>query len=243
MGHAASISPTAPESTRGAPTIALIGDGTHARELAGAAPRLVVLEVPFDPPCEPEALARHSAVFLDACSDVPLAVAECARLRAGGLSLPITLLTREPRWLRAAADRVGATRVFRVPLAGDEVREFVRRCRSGEDIELGREVGHEEREQRLDVGPDVVLDRAARRLSVRGAEQPISVQKFELLCYLADRPGRAVDPRELVRAGVIRPTQVQRMRALMAELRDRLGPAGALIRTVPGFGYRLDLPR
>jgi DNA-binding response OmpR family regulator len=83
----------------------------------------------------------------------------------------------------------------------------------------------------------------ARRLSVLGQEQPMSVQKFELLCYLADRAGRAVDPRELVKSGVIRPAQVQRIRALIAELRGRLGPASSLITTVPGFGYRLDLPR
>jgi hypothetical protein len=43
-----------------------------------------------------------------------------------------------------------------------------------------------------------------------------------------------------VRAGLLRPTQAQRYRGLIMELRDRLGPARDLIRRVPGYGYRLD---
>jgi DNA-binding response OmpR family regulator len=157
-----------------------------------------------------------------------LAVAECARLRAERLSVPLLLVALEPAHLRHAAERVGVTEVLRSPLAADEVRAFV----NGERAESTAS----------ELGANVVLDREARLLSVRGVEQPISVQKFNLLCYLADRPGRAVDPRELVRAGVIRSTQVPRMRALIAELRRVLGPAGNLVRTVPGFGYRFELP-
>jgi DNA-binding response OmpR family regulator len=241
MEHA---TPTPPRSDGrpAGPAIALIGDRTRCGELDRAAPRAALLALPFDPPCDAEALAGTTAVFVDACSDAALAIAECGRLRAGGLLLPLLLLAPEPVRLQQAAARAGATRVLSMPLSLDEIREFLEPGDAQGDGP-GHGNGGLQREGTIGFGAHVVLDRVARRLSVLGHEQPISLQKFELLCYLADRPGRAVEPSELVKAGVIRPTQVQRIRALIAELRDRLGPAANLITTVPGFGYRLDLPR
>ena len=242
MGHTVTTLPTSSKSTHRTAAIALIGDGSWGGELGRAAPGASLLALPFDPPCDPEELADKTVVFVDAHCDPALAVAECARLRASGLSRPLLLLSPEPERLGQAAARAGATRVFAIPLLVTEIREFLDGREASESSEDVRTVFDQHR-RGLDLGLGVVLDRAARRLSVMGCEQPISVQKFELLCYLADRPGRAIEPRELVRSGVIRPTQVQRLRALIGELRGRLGPAGRLITTVPGFGYRLDLPR
>jgi DNA-binding response OmpR family regulator len=241
MGHIVTSLPPRSEDTLAVQTIALIGDHTRGAELSRAAPWASVLALPFEPPCEPGKLTHKTAVFVDACSDATLAVAECARLRAAGLARPLLLFTPWPERLRAAGARAGATRVLGMPLCFDEIREVLHEVteHAGPALELA--VAQHRRS--IALGPGVVLDRVARRLSVLGEEQPISVQKFELLCYLADRAGRAVEPRELVRSGVIRATQVPRLRALIAELRGRLGPASRLITTVPGFGYRLDLPR
>jgi DNA-binding response OmpR family regulator len=242
MLHASSTPPRS-EGKPAGPSIVLIGDRTRCGELDRAAPRAALLALPFDPPCDAEALAGTTAVFVDACSDAALAIAECGRLRAGGLLLPLLLLAPEPGRLEQAAARAGATRVLSMPLSLEEIREFLEPGEALQDAGPGQGHAGLQREGTIGFGAHVVLDRVARRLSVLGHEQPISLQKFELLCYLADRPGRAVEPQELVKAGVIRPTQVQRIRALIGELRDRLGPAASLITTVPGFGYRLDLPR
>jgi DNA-binding response OmpR family regulator len=243
MGHiVTSLSPRSP-GTLNVPTFALIGGRTGGEELGRAAPWASVLALPFEPACDPGELADKAAVFVDACSDAALAVAECARLRASGVALPLLLFTPRPERLRAAGARAGATRVLGLPLCFDEIRDLLERGEGTEKAAPALELAIEQHDGSVALGPGVVLDRVARRLSVLGQEQPISAQKFELLCYLADRPGRAVEPRELVRFGVIRATQVPRLRALIAELRGRLGPASKLITTVPGFGYRLDLPR
>ncbi|MGC4093577.1 MAG: hypothetical protein QM756_37900 [Polyangiaceae bacterium] len=91
------------------------------------------------------------------------------------------------------------------------------------------------------LGSSVILDRRARTLWVEGSEVVISAQKFDLLCYLLDRAGAAVCSADLVRDGLIRPTQAQRYRGLIQELKRHLGSARDLIRSVPGYGYRLDL--
>jgi DNA-binding response OmpR family regulator len=87
----------------------------------------------------------------------------------------------------------------------------------------------------------VFLDRVARTLFVDDQEETLSTQKFDLLCYLLDRPSAAVSAGDLVRHGVLRPSQAQRFKGLVQELRRHLGPARDLIRPVPGYGYRIDL--
>lgn len=61
----------------------------------------------------------------------------------------------------------------------------------------------------------VMLDRARRTLTVLDREDQLSAQKFELLCYFVDRAGVAVSGAELVRAGVLRPSQASRLKGLM----------------------------
>lgn len=90
---------------------------------------------------------------------------------------------------------------------------------------------------------DVWLDVPGRRLFVRGCEESLSPLRFEILRHLLERPGRVVSARDLVRAGVLGSASEQRYRAVMKEIRDRLGPAHDAIRTVRGAGYRFDPPR
>ncbi len=49
--------------------------------------------------------------------------------------------------------------------------------------------------------------------------------------------------RDLVRARILGAGSEQRYRGVVKEIRDRLGPAHAVIRTVRGAGYRFDPPR
>jgi two-component system, OmpR family, phosphate regulon response regulator PhoB len=86
------------------------------------------------------------------------------------------------------------------------------------------------------------LDVAGQRLFLDGREEPLSPLRFEILRYLVERPGRLVTARDLVRARILGAGSEQRYRGIVKEIRDRLGPAHAVIRTVRGAGYRFDPP-
>lgn len=86
----------------------------------------------------------------------------------------------------------------------------------------------------------VALDLDRRCLWFGRIERPLTKAKFDLLEYLVQHSGRAVSADELVRAGVFVPSQRMRYRAIALELRNKLGEARSIIRTVPGYGYRCE---
>jgi DNA-binding response OmpR family regulator len=94
----------------------------------------------------------------------------------------------------------------------------------------------------LSLTANALLDVAGQRLFLDGREEPLSPLRFEILRYLLERPGRLVTARDLVRARILGVGSEQRYRGVVKEIRDRLGPAHAVIRTVRGAGYRFDPP-
>lgn len=92
---------------------------------------------------------------------------------------------------------------------------------------------------------DVVLDLDARAVSVAGAEVALTAHEFNVLAYLAERPGRAVTRRQLAEAAL--PAGGDRsdrtVDSHIARIRRKLGrPGGLRIATVWGIGYRFDAP-
>ncbi|MGC4064756.1 MAG: winged helix-turn-helix domain-containing protein [Polyangiaceae bacterium] len=85
-----------------------------------------------------------------------------------------------------------------------------------------------------------MLDLDARCLRFGDAERRLTREKFELLEYLLRNVGHAVSAEQLVRAGVLSRSQRSRFRAIVLELRNKLGDARGIIHTVPGYGYRLE---
>ena len=68
--------------------------------------------------------------------------------------------------------------------------------------------------------------------------------ELDVLLYLAARPGRAIARSEIVEAVLDRHDDAGE-RALdvhVSRLRKKLGPHAALLATVWGIGYRLDVP-
>jgi two-component system, OmpR family, phosphate regulon response regulator PhoB len=98
-------------------------------------------------------------------------------------------------------------------------------------------------EQPLLLTASSLLDVAGQRLFLDGREEPLSPLRFEVLRYLLERPGRLVTARDLVRARILGAGSEQRYRGVVKEIRDRLGPAHDVIRTVRGAGYRFDPPQ
>jgi two-component system phosphate regulon response regulator PhoB len=90
------------------------------------------------------------------------------------------------------------------------------------------------------VGP-LRIETTAHRVTVDGREIDLTPTEFKLLLLLAERKGR-VQPRNLLLEIVWEAApdiQTRTVDMHVQRLRAKLGPAGDLIETVRGFGYRI----
>lgn len=90
------------------------------------------------------------------------------------------------------------------------------------------------------VGP-LRIESTAHRVTVDGREVDLTPTEFKLLLLLAERKGR-VQPRNLLLEIVWEAApdiQTRTVDMHVQRLRAKLGPAGELIETVRGFGYRI----
>jgi len=93
--------------------------------------------------------------------------------------------------------------------------------------------------RRLRLGA-VVLDRDAHRAFVDGEEMELTPLEFRLLEVLMERRGRAQSRRQLLQAvwDTNAAIETRTVDMHVARLRSKMGPAGDLIETVRGVGYR-----
>jgi two-component system KDP operon response regulator KdpE len=92
---------------------------------------------------------------------------------------------------------------------------------------------------------DFRIDTAARKVMVRRSEVRLTPKEFELLVYLACRPGKVVNHRTLLAAiwGGQSTEQVEYLRVFVGQLRKKLEPDAASPRyivTEPWVGYRFE---
>ncbi|MCF7549642.1 response regulator transcription factor [Pseudonocardia sp. WMMC193] len=140
--------------------------------------------------------------------------------------------------------------------ARDDERSVVRALRTGADDYVVKPARLGELRARLEVAVrrrrpaeqdapevveagDVVVDLAARRVEVAGAEVTLAPKEFEILAHLVARRGEAVSRQELLDA-VWGDAYVAVSRSLdvhMTSLRAKLGRPDALT-TIRGYGYR-----
>jgi two-component system, OmpR family, phosphate regulon response regulator PhoB len=100
--------------------------------------------------------------------------------------------------------------------------------------------GREESEDVKQIGP-LKIESTAHRVTVDGREIDLTPTEFKLLLLLAERKGR-VQPRNLLLETVWEAApdiQTRTVDMHVQRLRAKLGPAGDLIETVRGFGYRI----
>lgn len=92
----------------------------------------------------------------------------------------------------------------------------------------------------LTVGP-IGIDRAAHRVSIDGREVELTPTEYKLLLTLAERRGRVQGRSHLLETvwDAAPDIQTRTVDMHVQRLRAKLGPAGELIETVRGFGYRL----
>ena len=183
-----------------------------------------------------EGLAMLLADALDGCIlDVMLpgldGYAVLQQTRAAAIATPILLLT--------ARDAIG-DRVRGLDLGADDYlvkpfafAELVARLRA-----LLRR-GASRREPVLRLG-ELVLDPLAHEVSLRGQPLALSEKQFALLQYLLVHRGEVVSRSMVLREvfGYAFDPGTNLVDVHIANLRQRLGTAGAAIETVRGVGYR-----
>lgn len=87
----------------------------------------------------------------------------------------------------------------------------------------------------------ITIDRAEHRVSVDGRDVELTPTEYKLLMTLAERRGRVQDRAQLLETVWEAAPDIQTRTVDMhvQRLRAKLGPAGDVIETVRGFGYRV----
>jgi two-component system KDP operon response regulator KdpE len=96
----------------------------------------------------------------------------------------------------------------------------------------------------IEIG-DFHIDTAAHKATVRRNEVRLTPKEFDLLVYLARRPGKVVNHRTLLAAiwGGQSTEQVEYLRVFVGQLRKKLEPdtsSPRYIVTEPWVGYRFE---
>lgn len=158
----------------------------------------------------------------------------CRRIRAQS-PVPVIMLTaRDDEVDRVRGLELGADDYVTKPFSPAElaarVRAVLRRVEGGSTPEV------------VEAG-ELRVDLAARTATIRAVPVPLTPREFELLAFLAARPGRALSRSQLLDGvwgagwyGDARTVDVH-----IAQLRRKLGDA-ARIATVRGVGYRFEPP-
>jgi len=153
--------------------------------------------------------------------------------------------TRETAVLMLTARREEADRIHGLTLGADDYltkpfspQELVLRVKA-----ILRRVSapSPEHSEVLQIGP-IEIDRSAHRVAVDGVATDLTPTEYKLLLTLAERRGR-VQARRLLLETVWEAApdiQTRTVDMHIQRLRAKLGPAGDLIETVRGFGYRLN---
>jgi DNA-binding response OmpR family regulator len=103
----------------------------------------------------------------------------------------------------------------------------------------GRKENHAER---IEIGP-LLLDRSTFQASLDGRELVLTTFEFRLLWFLAENSGRVLSRRVILRE--ISPDRITIDRTVdvhVRRIREKMGPAGIMLETLRGVGYRLNFP-
>ena len=96
----------------------------------------------------------------------------------------------------------------------------------------------------LDAGADdcLCVDEGRHTVTVEGHETVLTQKEFELLCLLLQNWGQVFSRERLIEQvwGYAFTGETRTVDVHIRTLRQKLGPAGAYIQTVRGYGYKID---
>ena len=149
--------------------------------------------------------------------------------------IPVLILTaRSDEIDRVVGFEVGADDYLVKPFS---MRELVLRIRA-----VLRRVAPEQVTSDLVIYGSIKIDQSGHQVMIDGEPIDLTGTEFKLLTYLCERPGRVLS-RELLLQEVWGYNFVGDTRTVdthMTRLRGKLGIAGDLVKTVRGFGYKLE---
>ncbi|ABB32911.1 two component transcriptional regulator, winged helix family [Geobacter metallireducens RCH3] len=151
--------------------------------------------------------------------------------------IPVIMLTARGEEIdRVVGFEVGADDYVVKPFS---TRELLLRIKAV----LRRSLPDEPSGKTMRIGP-IAIDPDRHTVAVAGEEIVLTTTEFKLLLNLAERLGR-VQSRDLLLKNVWGYNYVGDTRTVdthITRLRTKLGPAGDLIKTVRGFGYKMEEP-
>jgi two-component system, OmpR family, KDP operon response regulator KdpE len=161
----------------------------------------------------------------------------CRAVRAVSHVPILVLSVRDKEQQKVEALDAGADDYVTKPFG---MSELLARVRAG----LRRVSTEGEPEPVIEIG-DFRIDTAARKVTVRKGEVRLTPKEFELLVFLARRPGKVVNHRTVLGAiwGGQSTEQVEYLRVLVGQLRKKLEPDASSPRyivTEPWVGYRFE---
>src|ERR1043165_2383591 len=164
----------------------------------------------------------------------------CRRLRST-TQIPIVVLSvRGEEKTKVQALDAGADDYVTKPFGMEELLARVR-------ANLRRTATSDSDEQKVIEAGDLKIDLTAHQVTLQNKEVHLTPKEFDLLVYLARRPGKVVSHRTLLGAiwGGNSTEQVEYLRVFVGQLRKKLEPETSSPRyivTEPWVGYRFQAP-
>jgi two-component system KDP operon response regulator KdpE len=161
----------------------------------------------------------------------------CRAVRAVSQVPIVVLSVRDKEQQKVEALDAGADDYVTKPFGMNELLARVR-------ANLRRVPAESEADPVIEIG-DFRVDTAAHKVSVRQQDVRLTPKEFELLLYLARRPGKVIHHRTLLGAiwGGQSTEQVEYLRVFVGQLRKKLEPDASSPRyivTEPWVGYRFE---
>lgn len=177
-------------------------------------------------------------VLLDLMLPVASGIEVCKLLKKqkSTQNIPVIMLTARGEEIdRVIGFEVGADDYVTKPFS---IRELLLRikvvCRRNSRESSGEE-------QMFVMGP-VRIDTGRCQVTVDGRAIILTTTEYKLLCALAESHGRIQTREHLLRQvwGYNSSTDTRTVDSHITRIRTKLGPGGDLIRTVRGFGYKME---
>jgi two-component system KDP operon response regulator KdpE len=165
----------------------------------------------------------------------------CRRLRATSQIPIIVLSVRGEERTKVQALDAGADDYVTKPFGIDELLARVR-------ASLRRTSTAETEQPAVIQAGDLRIDLSAHKVTIQNREVHLTPKEFDLLVYMAQRPGKVVSHRSLLGAvwGGNSTEQVEYLRVFVGQLRKKLEPDSSsprYILTEPWVGYRFEVPQ
>lgn len=162
-------------------------------------------------------------------------VCKALRREPATARVPVLMLTAKGDEIdRVVGFEVGADDYIVKPFS---MREIVLRIRAV----LRRNASPVSAPEQLDIG-GIRIDKERHTVTSAGSEVELTSTEYKLLLYLAERPGRVIS-RELLLQNVWGYNNMGDTRTVdthVTRLRGKLGSPGEQIKTVRGFGYKME---